>query len=45
MILTDAPGFASQDQHGGLEGVLGLVMVMQNSPAQAPNHRPMPPQK
>ncbi len=38
----DRAAFLDQDQEGGLEGVLGVVWVAQDRPADAQDHRPMP---
>jgi hypothetical protein len=39
--LTERRCFAQQDQESGLEGILGVVGITQNPPADAPNQRPM----
>ena len=41
---ADRAGPAGQDQECGLEGVLGVVGVAERAPADAPDHRPVPPQ-
>lgn len=42
VALTDRAGFASQDQECGLEGILRVVLVMQDLTADAENHRAVP---
>jgi hypothetical protein len=39
LALADGGGAAGQDQEGGLESVLGVVLVVQDVPADAP-HQP-----
>jgi hypothetical protein len=41
--LADRRRLAGEDGEGGLEGVLGGVVVAQNGPANAVDHRPVPP--
>ena len=38
----ERPRLADQDQEGGLEGVLGVVRVAEDAPADAQDHRPVP---
>ena len=38
----ERPGLADQDQERGLEGILGVVRIIQHAPADAQHHRPMP---
>ncbi len=40
--LAERCRLAGEDQEGGLQGVLGVLDVMQHLPADAPDHRPMP---
>ena len=40
--VTDRPGLASQDHEHGLEGVLRMLQVAQELPADAQDHRPVP---
>jgi len=44
-FFVDAAGFARQDEHGRLKSILGLMEIGQDSPAQTPDHRPMPPEQ
>ena len=39
--VADRPGLAGQDEEDGLEGVLGMVVVAQELPADAQDHRPV----
>ena len=39
----DRAALLDQDQEGRLEGVLGIVRVAQDPPADAQDHRPVPP--
>ncbi len=39
--MTDRSGLAHEDQEGGLEGVVGVVRVAQELPADAQDHGPM----
>src|SRR5262249_32129790 len=41
LLLTDAGSLACQDEEGGLEGVLGVVLVAQHLPADAEHQRPV----
>src|SRR5262249_11522006 len=41
VFLKNGPGLAQKDQKRGLESVLGILMVLQKSSADAPNHGPM----
>ena len=38
----DRAGLLDQDEEGGLEGVLGVVGVAQDAPADGQDHRPVP---
>ena len=40
--VADRPGLAGQDEEDGLEGVLGMLHVAQELPADAQHHRPVP---
>ncbi len=40
--LAQRAGLAGQDQERGLEGVLGVVSVMEDLAADAQHHRPVP---
>ena len=42
VALADRPGLLDQDQEGGLKGVGDVVRVIQDAPADAQDHRPMP---
>ncbi len=37
--VADRPGLARQDEEGGLEGVLGVVVIAEQLPADAQDHR------
>ena len=41
-VFPDRAGLPRQDQEGHLEGVLGVVRVVQDAPADAQHHRPVP---
>ena len=41
----DRRGLANEDEEGGLEGVLGVVMTAEYSSADAPHHRAVPPRQ
>ena len=41
LATTDRAGLAHQDQEGGLEGVVGVVRVAQELPADAQDHGPV----
>ena len=36
---------ADEDEEGGLKGILGVVVVVEDTAAHTPHHRPMPPHK
>ncbi len=40
---SDRSRLAGEDEERGLEGVLGIVVVAEDAPADAQDHRPMPP--
>ena len=39
--VADRPGLPRQDEEGGLEGVLGMMVIAQELPADAQHHRPV----
>src|SRR5205085_10854897 len=41
--LSDGIGLAQEGQEGSLKGVLSILFVMQQCPADVPHHGPMPP--
>jgi hypothetical protein len=41
VALPDRPGAPRQDEEGGLEGVLRVLLVPQHTPAHAQHHRPV----
>src|SRR5262249_42993875 len=43
LTLVDRPSMANEHQKGCLEGILGLMLVVENSPAQIEDHRSVPP--
>src|SRR5262249_39079179 len=43
--IADRPSLACQNQEDGLEGILGIVHVTQDLPADVQNHRPVPAHK
>ena len=42
IVFPDRAGLPRQSQEGHLEGVLGLVRIVQDAPADAQHHRPVP---
>ena len=42
VLAPDRPSLADEDQEGGLEGVLGVVGVVEDRAADAQHHRPVP---
>ena len=42
LALADGSRLTSQDQEGGLEGVLGVLLVAEHAPAHPQHHRPVP---
>ena len=42
VVLPDRAGLPHEGQEGHLEGVLGGVRVVQDAPADAQHHRPVP---
>ena len=43
LMLADAPALAGEDQEGGLQGILGVVEIMQHAPADTEHQPLMPP--
>src|SRR5262249_16488786 len=41
-MFTNRLPFPSEDQEGGLEGILGILLLAQDAPADAVDHRPVP---
>jgi hypothetical protein len=41
-FFADGCGLAHQHQEGGLKGVLNILFVFQNTPANGPNHAAVP---
>ncbi len=39
--IADRPGLSGQDEEDGLEGVLGVMVIAQELPADAQDHRPV----
>src|SRR5205823_2433470 len=38
---SDRRRLTDEDEKGGLEGVLGIVMILEDTPTEAPDHRAM----
>jgi hypothetical protein len=38
LALGDRRGFAHQDKEGGLESIFGILLMMQDAPANAEHH-------
>src|SRR5262249_22190230 len=45
LALADRAGLPGQEEEGGLEGVLGILLLAQGAAADAQHHRPVPPQQ
>ena len=43
LAIADRPGLADEQEERGLEGVLGVLRLVEHVPADAQDHRPMPP--
>ena len=41
--VAQARGLAREDEEGGLEGVLRILLVAEHAPAEVEDHRPVPP--
>ena len=41
-VAAERPRFLDEDQERGLEGILGIVRILQDAPADAQDHRPVP---
>jgi hypothetical protein len=45
LLLADRGGFPGEDQEGGLEGVLGVLFIVEDLPTDSKHQLAMPPKK
>src|SRR5207245_2118492 len=43
LFWDDGGSLADEDEEGRLESIFGVVMITEDTTADAPDHRPMPP--